>query len=373
MPQPMPQARHVHQAADRLTPKNLYREHAFSASKAFNAFKAPSSSRRPHARAASSRSAVAGQAPKSLDHSRLATWARWALRATGVVALAAWLSGCSAVGVLNALTPSASETVQTGVAYGALPRQQLDIYQPKGTAPAGGWPVVVFFYGGSWNSGERAEYKFVGEALAARGVLTLVADYRLYPEVRYPDFLMDSAQALAWGLSHAAQWGGNPQRVFVMGHSAGAYNAAMLALDARWLRATGHAPDDLAGWIGLAGPYDLFPTDNPDAQPVFFHPHYPAKAQPIDWIASTAPPTFVGAPTNDALVSAERSTQQLAHKLQAAGVAVTLKSYPRASHITLVGALGFPLRWIAPVLNDVDHFIHTTPAAQPVARAPGKP
>ena len=371
----MQHARKLHQAPDRHTPQNLYREHAFSASNAFNAFKAPCASQQPNARAASSRSAVTGVASTAIagTHSRLATSVRWALRATGVVALTAWLSGCSAVGVLNALTPSASETVQTGVAYGALPRQQLDIYQPKGTAPAGGWPVVVFFYGGSWNSGERAEYKFVGEALAARGVLTLVADYRLYPEVRYPDFLMDSAQALAWGLSHAAQWGGNPQRVFVMGHSAGAYNAAMLALDARWLRATGHAPDDLAGWIGLAGPYDLFPTDNPDAQPVFFHPHYPAKAQPIDWIASTAPPTFVGAPTNDALVSAERSTQQLAHKLQAAGVAVTLKSYPRASHITLVGALGWPLRWIAPVLNDVGHFIHTTPAAQPVARAPGKP
>lgn len=297
-----------------------------------------------------------------------ASWARAALRATGIVALVAWLSGCSAVGVLNAITPSASKTVQTGVAYGTLARQQLDIYQPKAAAPAAGWPVVVFFYGGSWNTGERADYQFVGQALAARGVLALVADYRLYPEVRYPEFLADSAQALAWGLGHAKQWGGNPQRVFVMGHSAGAYNAAMLALDARWLEATGHSPAELAGWIGLAGPYDFFPTDNPDAQPVFFHPNYPAKAQPIDWIAPTAPPTFVGAPVKDALVSPERSTQQLAHKLQAAGVPVTLKSYPHASHVTLVGAFGWPLRWIAPVLNDVDHFIQTTPPAKPLAR-----
>lgn len=302
------------------------------------------------------------------DCTRGASWARAALRVTGTVALVAWLSGCSAVGVLNAITPSASKTVQTGVAYGALPRQQLDIYQPKAAAPAAGWPVVVFFYGGSWNTGERADYRFVGEALAARGVLALVADYRLYPEVRYPDFLLDSAQALAWGLSHAAQWGGNPQRVFVMGHSAGAYNAAMLALDARWLQPTGHSPAELAGWIGLAGPYDFFPTDNPDAQPVFFHPHYPSKAQPIDWIAPTAPPTFVGAPAKDALVSPERSTQQLAHKLQAAGVPVMLKSYPRASHVTLMASFGWPLRWIAPVLNDVDHFIQTTPPAKPAVQ-----
>lgn len=306
-------------------------------------------------------------------HTARALWARSVLRATGIVALVAWLSGCSAVGVLNAITPSASKTVQTGVTYGTLPRQQLDIYQPKAAAPAAGWPVVVFFYGGSWNTGERADYQFVGEALAARGVLALVADYRLYPEVRYPDFLADSAQALAWGLRHAAQWGGNPQRVFVMGHSAGAYNAAMLALDARWLKATGHAPNELAGWIGLAGPYDFFPTDNPDAKPVFFHPHYPPQAQPMDWIAGTAPPTFVGAPEKDALVSAERSTQQLARKLQAAGAAVTLKSYPRANHVTLMGAFGWPLRWIAPVLDDVSQFIETTPPAQPVARGAGKP
>lgn len=291
-------------------------------------------------------------------------WARTALRATGMLAIAAWLSGCSAVGALNAITPSASRAVQIGVAYGALSRQQLDIYQPQSAPPAAGWPVVVFFYGGSWNTGEKADYQFVGEALAARGVLAMVADYRLHPEVRYPDFLHDSAQAVAWGLTHAAQWGGNPQRVFAMGHSAGAYNAAMLALDARWLGATGHAPKELAGWIGLAGPYDFFPTHNVDAQPVFMHPNYPPKAQPIDWISPSAPATFVAAPVDDVLVSPTRSTQQLAHKLQAAGVAVTLKSYPRANHVTLVGALGWPLRWIAPVLDDVSAFIEATPPVQ---------
>ena len=138
--------------------------------------------------------------------------------------------------------PSSTYTLTEGVNYGALPRQQLDIYQPTSAAPAGGWPVVVFFYGGSWNWGERAEYQFVGEALASRGVLTLVADYRLYPEVRYPDFLDDSALAVAYGLRESARLGGNPKRVFVMGHSAGAYNAAMLALDERWLQAAGQSP-----------------------------------------------------------------------------------------------------------------------------------
>lgn len=282
------------------------------------------------------------------------------LRLAALVLLAS-LSGCSAVGTLNAVTARHSHTLDAGVAYGVLPRQQLDIYTPRHAAPAAGWPVVVFFYGGSWNAGERADYRFVGEALAARGVLTLVADYRLYPEVRYPDFLADSAGALAYALQRARQLGGDPLRVFVMGHSAGGYNAAMLALDPRWLRAVGHGPAELAGWIGLAGPYDFFPTDNPDARPVFFHPNYPAHAQPIEFAPPDAPRSFLAAPVRDALVSPERSTRQMAQRLRAAGVPVTLKFYDGASHTTLIGAFAWPLRWIAPVLDDVVTFIEAEP------------
>ncbi len=299
-------------------------------------------------------------------HNRM-VWKRVA-QAAGTLALVAWLSGCSAVGALNALTPQSSQAVQKDVAYGPLPRQQLDIYRPKVSAPAAGWPVVVFFYGGSWNTGERADYLFVGEALAARGVLALVADYRLYPEVRYPDFLADSALAVAYAMDRAAQLGGDPQRVFAMGHSAGAYNAAMLALDGRWLTPTGHTPSQLAGWIGLAGPYDFLPTDNPDAQPVFFHPNYPPHAQPIEFIHRDAPRTFLAAGIDDKLVSAQRSTHQLADKLTAAGVPVTLKLYPQASHTSLIGAFAWPLRWIAPVLDDVLAFIEAPqPAPKPDA------
>ncbi len=272
-----------------------------------------------------------------------------------------FMAGCSATGVLNAVASSSSYTLNANIAYGTQPRQRLDIYTPTATPPALGWPVVVFFYGGSWNTGSRAQYQFVAEALAARGVLTLVADYRLYPEVRYPDFLSDSAQALAYGLDHAARLGGDPKRVFVMGHSAGGYNAAMLALDARWLKATGHAPSELAGWIGLAGPYDFYPITNPDAKPVFFHPNYPENSQPIDFTSANAPRSFLAAAENDTLVNPQRNTVQMANKLKAAGVTVTLKLYPRASHTTLIGAFAWPLRWIAPVLDDVHAFIDATP------------
>jgi acetyl esterase/lipase len=277
------------------------------------------------------------------------------------LALSAMLAGCSAVGLLNALTPSSTYTLTADVPYGVLPRQKLAIYRPTEPAPPSGWPIVVFFYGGSWNSGQRDDYIFVGEALAARGILTLVADYRLYPTVRYPDFLNDSARAIAYGFENAVALGGDPKRLFVMGHSAGGYNAAMLALDPRWLSATGHSPRAMAGWIGLAGPYDFYPIVNPDAKPVFFHPNYPENSQPIDFSPSNAPRSFLAATRNDALVNPQRNTIQLARKLEAAGVPVTQKLYDNGSHTTLIGAFAWPLRWIAPVLDDVVHFIRTAP------------
>ncbi|MEO8297795.1 MAG: alpha/beta hydrolase [Burkholderiales bacterium] len=288
---------------------------------------------------------------------RRGAWWRWL-----PACLATLLAACSPLGALNALAPRSTHTLEAGVAYGPAPRQQLDVFRPVVAAPAGGWPVVVFFYGGSWNSGQRSDYAFVGEALAARGILTLVADYRLYPTVRYPDFLRDSAAALAWALDHAAPLGGNPKRVIVMGHSAGAYNAAMLALDARWLGATGHSPRELAGFVGLAGPYNFLPTDNTDVQPVFFHPDYPPRSQPIDWAVAAAPRTFLGAARHDTVVDPVRNTQALAQRLEAAGVPVTLKLYDRVNHATLAGALAAPLRWLAPVLDDVTAFVEASPS-----------
>jgi acetyl esterase/lipase len=275
-------------------------------------------------------------------------------------ALLGGLVACSPITALNALAPASTHRVTAGIAYGDGLRQRLDAYSPTTAAPAGGWPVVVFFYGGSWNSGERADYAFVGEALASRGVLVLVADYRLYPEVRYPDFLRDCALALAWGLDHAASLGGNPKRVLVMGHSAGAYNAAMLALDARWLGATGHAPSELAGFIGLAGPYDFLPITNVDAQPVFFHPNYPSDSQPLAFASTAAPRSFLGAAKTDSLVNPQRNTVGLATRLQAAGAPVVLKLYERVNHTALIGVFAAPLRWLAPVLDDVAGFVNAS-------------
>jgi len=267
------------------------------------------------------------------------------------------LGACSTMDALNALTSDAAYTRHADVPYGDGPRARLDVYVPKQPACGTTAPVVVFFYGGTWNSGERADYRFVAANLARHGILTIIPDYRLYPEVTYPDFLRDNARAVAWTLQHVARYQGDPQRVFVMGHSAGGYNAAMLALDARWLRDAGSDPSTLRGWIGLAGPYDFLPIVNPEARPVFHHPNYPAGSQPIAYASSASPPAFLGAYSGDKLVNPQRNSAQMAEKLRAAGVPVTYREYGHLSHTLLIGVFASPLRWLSTVSDDVAAFV----------------
>lgn len=295
-------------------------------------------------------SAAGGGARPSRSRRRLLTTAL--LAATGAA-----LAGCAPARALNVLIPTDTHTLLADLPYGSDPRQRLDVYRPLPSPPAAGHPVALFFYGGSWNRGSRSDYRFIGEALASRGVLTVVADYRLYPQVRYPDFLRDGASALAWTLRESTHYGGDPSRVFVMGHSAGAYNAAMLALDDRWLAAEQIDLRALAGWIGLAGPYDFVPIVNPEVQPVFHHPNVPADSQPIVYTDRQGIRCFLGAAPSDSLVNPQRNTQQLADRLRQRGTDVSLHWYERTNHVTLAAAFSRPLRWLAPVLDDVERFV----------------
>ncbi|MDY7545733.1 alpha/beta hydrolase [Glaciimonas sp. CA11.2] len=262
---------------------------------------------------------------------------------------------CSPLTAINALTTESTYDKTSDVVYGANDRNQLDIYTPKNLHAAA--PVVVFFYGGSWSSGARGDYAFVGEALASRGVVAVVADYRLYPEVRYPTFLEDGAHAIAWTVREISKYGGDPKRLYVMGHSSGAYNAAMLALDPRWLAEVHLTPAVLRGWIGLAGPYDFLPIENRGVRPVFFFPNSPVDSQPINHVTSLAPPTLLIAANTDSLVNPVRNTGGLAAALRTAHVPVSEQYFDHVSHATLVGAISRPLRGLAPVLDTVDKFI----------------
>ena len=282
--------------------------------------------------------------------------------------LPALLSACSAVDLLNATVPSDTYRRTQGLAYGPDPRQLLDVYQPG--ADIRNAPLVVFFYGGNWTSGERGDYRFVGEALASRGIVTVVADYRLSPAFRYPAFVQDSAGAVRWAFDHVADYGADPGRIFVMGHSAGAYNAAMVALDSRWLAAEGLAPSRLAGWIGLAGPYDFLPIIDPKARVAFSWPDTPDSSQPLAYASPASPPALLLAAADDSVVNPRRSTVAMAERLRASGVRVESALFDGVGHVTLLAAMASVLSGRAPVLERVTRFVLS--AGQPAEEdAPG--
>lgn len=305
-------------------------------------------------------------------NSSRACWrAPWLIGVAAVLATCILLSACAPLTIINGFDSGRGYTVQNNFAYGADPRQRLDVYLPDNHEAIdrhiSRYPLVVFFYGGSWNRGERADYRFVGRALARRGMAVVVADYRLYPQVRYPDFLQDSAQAVAWSLQHAPQWQADPTHLFLMGHSAGAYNAAMLALDDHWLMEQGVAKGTVKGWIGLAGPYDFLPIDNPDAKPVFNHPDYPSGSQPIDFVRADSPPAYLAAAAKDSLVNPQRNTLQMADKLIKAGVSVKVELFDRVSHASLIATLYGPLSWLAPLEDQIVEFVMSRNAQMVVA------
>jgi acetyl esterase/lipase len=280
-----------------------------------------------------------------------------------VTGAALLLAGCAGTGLLSPVTllngvAYGPFTLTRDIAYAPGPRGGLDVYAPRDARNA---PVVVFYYGGSWQDGDKAMYRFVGAALAASGMVAIIPDYRLYPVTRFPGFLEDCAAALAWARGHAAEFGGDAGRLCVMGHSAGAYNAAMLALDPQWLAPHGLSPArDIAGLVGLAGPYDFLPLTDPVLKTIFGPPGTLALTQPVNFVAPGAPPSLLAAGTADTTVDPANSTR-LARRLSAAGDPVELRLYPGLDHRELIGAFSPLLHGLAPVLADCVGFITQLP------------
>ena len=253
-------------------------------------------------------------------------------------------------------------SVTRDIAFGPGERGRLDVYRPRRPLP--GAPVAVFFYGGTWQEGDRAFYHFVGATLASRGIVTVTPDYRLYPEVCFPDFLRDCAAAVRFTRDKATAWGGDPGRLFLIGQSAGAYNAAMLGLDRRWLGAEGLDPaTDLAGVIGLAGPYDFLPLRDETLKTIF-GPEPLAQTQPIAHAGGEAPPMLLLVGDKDRAVRPGTSFR-LAKAIRAAGGVAEAKAYPGVGHVGILTALLPPLRHRAPVLADIVGFIGGQTAAVP--------
>ena len=281
------------------------------------------------------------------------------MKRTALLAPLLALAACSPPALLTGLdrlTPGEGGTrVASGVAF--TPTLKLDIYAPPHTAPNAHLPVVIFYYGGGWVAGSRGGYGFAGSAYAGQGFVTVVPDYRLVPGVRFPAFLQDSAMAVKWTRDHIADYGGDPNRIAVAGHSAGAYNAAMITLDPHYLRDAGVPAGTIRAAALLSGPYDFYPFTEMRGRDALGAWPRPAETQPINFVTAAAPPMLLAHGTNDDIVNVQNS-KSLAARLRVAGVPVELKLYEGKSHVDLAKSLSRPFRGTTPALTDSAAFLH---------------
>ena len=290
-----------------------------------------------------------GRDDSALSIVRPATMRRHLLPLFAAIACAL-TAGCTRIvfGIANVnVDRSAVASVEFDPAHGL----SLDVHRPGrigGTAP-----VVVFFYGGSWQSGTRQDYRFVAQSLAKQGVLVIVPDYRKSPQVAFPEFIEDAARAVAWTKRHAAEYGGDPSRIFLVGHSAGAHIAAMLGTDGSFLRAVGVQPRELAGIVGLAGPYDFLPITDPKLKPVFGTEEQWPTSQPVNFVDGDEPPFLLLQGTHDKIVW-PRNAERLAGKLRALHEPVEVRMIDGAGHFSLLLGL---LRDASPVRRDVLDYV----------------
>lgn len=283
---------------------------------------------------------------RKLEHLIHKTARSWLLLA------AALLAGCSPLTVLSGFGPDSAYKKISTARYGPGPRQALDIYQPA--VPRDG-VVVVFFYGGSWSMGNRAEYRFVAQTLTRYGATVVVADYRLHPGVVFPAFMEDAAAAVAWTARNIGRYGGDPKKIYLLGHSAGAHIVTLLALDKRFMAAQGLGTDVIAGVDALSAPTDFAATLAPRYRPVFVDQSVLDLAQPIRYAHAGAPPMLLQHGADDTLVL-PRNSQALADKINAAGGSARAIIYADKGHAGTVLAFT-ELFGRSAVLDDALHFL----------------
>lgn len=277
--------------------------------------------------------------------------------ALGLPFIAPLAAACSPVGVMNALVPKDTGSIRaaTDVPYGSDARQGFDVYIPKNAAEHGSAPLLVFLYGGSWRRGDKANYGFVGHAFAAAGYVTAIPDYRIVPEVRYPDFVIDCGRAVAAFQDRAREFGGRPGAVYLVGHSAGAYNAVMLALADDLARQGGLDRTTIAAVAALSGPYDFLPLRVRATREAFAGVEDLEASQPVNRARADAPPMLLANGSDDGVVTPENIYRLQALLRDAGAIAIT-REYANLGHAGTLLGLARLFRWRADVLEDVTGF-----------------
>ena len=275
-----------------------------------------------------------------------------------ILAVPTLFANCSGItySVMNLPAHLGAYERHADIRYGDLPRQSLDVYVPDAAVNR---PTVVFWYGGMWTKGSKEQYRFVGAALANSGYVAILPDYRLFPAVRFPEFVDDGALAVKWAREHAAQFGGDPRSIFIMGHSAGGHLASMLALDERYLKRVGGDESWIRGWIAISAPYEL--TMRVPVLHSIFGSRPLEEWQPIQLVSSRTPPALIVHGYDDNMVHPQEAVDFDA-KLRAAGVPVECRLYTEVGHVYAVASLSLPLRSTANTLSDVRQFIDRTMA-----------
>jgi acetyl esterase/lipase len=275
------------------------------------------------------------------------------MRAALLVWLALAAGACSPRRVAEGLLLGSHFVRTADVVYGGDTRQRLDVYRPRAAREAA--PVVVFLYGGRWQAGSKDEYRLLGDALTRRGMVAVIPEYRLYPQVRFPGWVQDAAAAVRWARDNAARYGGDPRNLIVVGHSAGAHTAALLALDERWLREAGVPAGAVRGFVAMAGPVDTVWTDA-DVQALMGPAAGWPATYPATHVDGAEPPLLLLHGADDRTVS-PGSSLRLAERVRARGGCARAMVYRGVGHVEIMVAAAVPRVTSTPVLDDVAAFV----------------
>jgi acetyl esterase/lipase len=217
-------------------------------------------------------------------------------------------------------------------------RHRLDLYLPRGKRDA---PVMMFVHGGGFTVGIKDQYAFVGQVFAANGIATAVISYRLSPKTSYPGHVQDVARAFAWLRGHVVEFGGNGERIFVSGHSAGATLVAMLGSDPSYLREVGETIEHIAGVIPISGSFTQSARSGMFDNPYAVDAEVVRNASAINHVTGAHRPFLILYGDKDAPRTGQ-DAEAMAKALKAAGNSADVHEIADHAHMDMITGVMSP-------------------------------